>query len=285
MNKRAIIIVADNNYLEQAKSLAVNCVEQGGWKEDFAVICPTNTEAAAEFRAWGFHVLETSLKGFLQKFEVFNPFFEQWEQVLYLDCDILVQDDLERLFSLLDVEDKIWMDTEDGKIIDMFWRDENKAGNNHIYNWMATTYPHVYTHQTFNSAFMLFRPSFIEDGTVERLVDVQSVIHEANNPDKMGTDQQPVNLVMWNKAKKIPHKLVCFWGLAEPVNDVDSEWRQYKKGDIPVAIHYTRWYAPWIKKTPDADAYDIDKLDRVCYELYHENLSKFKKVFSNGRNV
>ena len=280
MHKRTIIIVADNNYIEQAKSLAVNCVIEGGWKEDFAIICPTNTEAAAEFRSWGFHVLETSLKGFLQKFEVFNSFFEQWERVLYLDCDVIVQDDLERLFALLDVEDKIWMDTEDGKVIDMFWRDENKAGNHHIYDWMSNVYPHVNTHQTFNSAFMLFNPSSIPEDTVKALVDVQAVIHEANNPDKGGTDQQTTNLVLWHMARKIPNKLVCFWGLAEPQNDVDSDFRLYKKGDVPVAIHYCRWYAPWIKKTPDADAYDIDKLGRVCYELYQENLSKFNEIFS-----
>jgi len=65
---KVIIFVADNNYIEHAKSIAVNCVEQGGWDGDFAVICPTNTEAAAEFRKYGFHVLETSLQGFLQIF-------------------------------------------------------------------------------------------------------------------------------------------------------------------------------------------------------------------------
>ena len=129
MNKRAIIIVADNNYIDHAKSIMVNCREQGGWQEDFVVICPTNSEAAAEFRKYGIEVLETSLKGFMQKFEVFNPFFRIWDEVLYMDCDILVQDDLSRLFSLLKVEDKIWMDTEDGKIIDMFFRDEQKEQN------------------------------------------------------------------------------------------------------------------------------------------------------------
>jgi len=196
-----------------------------------------------------------------------------------MDCDILVQDNLDRLFSLLEVEDKIWMDTEDGKIIDMFWRDEQKAQNQHIYDWMANNYPHVYTNQTFNSAFILFKPSSIEETAVHELVTIQRLIHEANNPDKGGTDQQTINISLWHQAKKIPNKLVCFWGLAEPQNDVDSEWRQYKKGDVPVAIHYCRWYGPWIKKTPDADAYMIRKLEKSCYDLYQENLSKFKTIF------
>jgi len=279
MSKRAIILVADNNYIDHAKSLMVNCREQGEWEEDFAVICPTNSEAAAEFKRLKFPVIETSLNGFMQKFQVFNKVFEYWDEVLYLDCDIIVQDNLNRLFDLLKVEDKLWMDTEDGKIIDMFWRDEQKAQNQHIYDWMANAYPHVYTHQTFNSAFMLFRPASIETGIVERLVNIQEMIHEANNPSKGGTDQQTINILLWHQAKKIPNKLVCFWGLAEPQNDVDSEWRQYKKGDVPVAIHYCRWYGPWINKTPDADAYMIRKLGKPCYDLYQENLSKFQTIF------
>ncbi len=73
--------------------------------------------------------------------------------------------------------------------------------------------------------------------------------------------------------------MICFWGLAEPQNDVDSEYRQYKKGDVPVIIHQSRWYAQWIKKTPDADAYLNRKLDIPNYDLYQQNLENFKTLF------
>jgi len=278
LNKKVIILVADNNYVDHAKSIAVNCVSQGGWDGDFAVICPTNTEAAAEFRRIGFHVFETEFKGFMQKFSIFDKWFKQWDMALYLDCDILVQDDLSRLVALLDMEDKIWMDTEDGSTLETFWRDPNKEANQAVYQWMQDNYPNV-NKQTFNSAFILFRPNSIPDGTPNKLLEIQKAIEPVNRMDNDGTDQQVINLLLWDYCKKIPRKLVCFWGLAEPINDVDSEWRQFNKGDIPVAIHYCRWHAPWIKKTPDADAYRVLKLEKSCYELYHENLSKFETIF------
>lgn len=281
MNSQVIIIVADNNYINQAKSLMANCRLQGQYKGDFAIICPVNTEAAAEFKSYGIDVLETNQKGFLQKFEVFNEYFKKWDKALYMDCDILVQDNLQRLFDLLNTHD-MWMDTEDGKIIDMFWRDEEKHKNQHIYDWLKENYPHTYTNQTFNSAFILFNTCSIDSSITQKLIELQQVIHSINDPAKLGTDQQPINILIWHLAKKIPNKLVCFWGLAEPQNDVDSEWRQFKKGDIPVAIHYTRWYCQWINKTPDMDAYLLRHLNIPCYELYQDNLSKFDTLWTKA---
>ncbi len=278
-NKQVIIFVSDDNYIDHVKALAVNCIEQGKYTGDFAVICPFGSNASKVFAEYGFHVLQVGVDGFLQKFYVFHRMFKEWEQALYLDCDILIQDDLQRLFSLLDVEDKIWMDTEDGKIIEMFFRDEDRKNHEHVYQYMTDNFPHVNTHQTFNSAFILFRPSSIEKNVPDKLIEIQDKIHLANDPAKGGTDQQTMNLLLWHQTKKIPNKLVCFWGLAEPQNDVDSEWRQYKKGDVPVAIHYCRWYAPWIKKTPDMDAYKVHKLDIPCNELYLTNLSNFDSIF------
>jgi len=108
---------------------------------------------------------------------------------------------------------------------------------------------------------------------------IQQEIEPINRLENMGTDQQILNLLLWDLCKKIPNKLVCFWGLAEPQNDVDSGWRQFKKGDIPVAIHYSRWYNQWINKTPDMDAYMNRKLGIPCHDLYKENLSKFDNIF------
>jgi lipopolysaccharide biosynthesis glycosyltransferase len=206
---------------------------------------------------------------------VFDEYFKQWEQALFLDCDIVVQDDLERLFRLLETDEtKIWMDTEDGSTMETFWRDTNKEQNKDVYELMREKYPHV-DKQTFNSSVMLFKPEYIDSGVPQTLIEIQEEVKRVNSPENLGTDQQIINLLLWNQSRKIPNKLVCFWGLAEPQNDVDSEWRLCKKGDIPVAIHLSRWYSQWIKKTPDADAYLNRKLNIPNYDLYHQNLLKF----------
>lgn len=278
MAKKVIIFVADNNYIERVKSISVNCRLQGKWEGDFAVICPSNSEAAAEFNKFGFYVIETSYRGFLQKFEVFNDYFKSWEEALYMDCDIIIQDDINKLFSLLDIEQKIWMDTEDGSTMTSFWRDPNKEANKPVYNLIEELYPTV-NNRSFNSAFMLFIPSLIPMGTPEKLMGIQRQIEPVNRMEDGGTDQQVINLLFWDFCRKIPNKMVCFWGLAEPDNDVDSEFRLFKKGDVPIAIHYTRWYAQWIKKTEDMDAYLVRKLGVPCYDFYETNLSLFNKVF------
>lgn len=281
MKDSVIIFVSDDNYIDHVKSLAVNCKLQGNWDGDYAVICPSGSRAANEFRQTGFDVLETNFSGFMQKFDVFNKFFKKWSKALYLDCDIIIQDDLQRLFVLLDNGD-LWMDTEDGKIIDMFWRDDQKEANRPVYEWMSQNYPHVDTCQTFNSAFILFKPESIDETIPSQLSELQDKIHPINSPYKLGTDQQPINVLMWHQIKKIPNKLCCFWGHAEPSNDVVSDWRGWVGGEVPVGIHYTRWYAQWNYKTPNADAYKVHKLDKPAFEIYHDNLKKFDEVFPHA---
>lgn len=276
MKDSVIIFVADNNYIDHVKALAVNCREQGGWEGDFAVISPTDSWAANEFKGFGWEVLETNLVGFMQKFEIFNRFFKQWKTALYLDCDIIIQDKIERLTALLGKGD-MWMDTEDGAILGMFWRDEQKEANRDIYEYMET-FSHL-NNQAFNSGCILFKPEILQPTWVSELTQIQDRIHRANDPAKLGTDQQPINLLLWPYIKKIPNKLVCFWGLAEPVNDVASDWRGWVGGEVPVVVHYTRWYAPWLVKTPNADAYLSRKLNVPCRELYDINLSKFTSIF------
>lgn len=278
MKSSVIIFVADDNYIDHVKSIAVNCRIQGKYHGDFAVVCPKNSHAAQEFTKYGFYVLEVEVTGFMQKFYVFDKFFKNWQKALYLDCDIIIQDDISRLFTLLE-NHFLWMDTEDGKIIEMFFRDQEKENHPETYEWMTDHYPHINTHRIFNTAFILFSPKYIDDRTPQLLLETQDIIHKANDPEKGGTDQQTINIFMWQQIRAIPHKLVGFWGFAEPQNDIASELRGWKGGEIMVGIHYSRWYAPWIEKKPDMEAYLIHHLNTPVNQLYKQNLSQFNQVF------
>ncbi len=272
---KIIVFVADENYSDHVKSIAANCRIQGNYTGEFAVICPPNSQVSADFKRYGFNVLERDSKTFFRKFYVFDEYFKQWDKVLYLDCDVVVQDDLENIFKLLEIDDtKIWMDTEDSTTMLSFWRDTKQGEHKHLYDAMREKYPHV-DNQTFNTCLMLFNPKYIPNGTPQKLIEIQEEFREVNNPDEWGTDQQILNLLFWHQGRKIADKLIVFWGLAEPQNDVDSEYRMYKKGDIPTAIHLSRWYSQWIKKTPDMDAYFNHKLQKPNFDIYIENLELF----------
>jgi len=279
MNKRQVVIfVADSNYVDHVKSLAVNCREHGNYKGDFAVICPTGSDIKKEFEPYGFHILERGSTTFFQKFFVFDEYFKRWDSACYMDCDIIIQDDMQRLFDLLNNDGKyIYMDTEDGSTMLSFWRDTKANEHKDVYDWMRTNYPHVDS-QTFNSSVIVFKPESIPANAPQTLIWIQNQIEKVNSAVEGGTDQQTINLLLAPQCKRIPSKLSTFWGLAEPQNDVVSETRGWVGGEVPVAIHYTRWYAMWNKKTPDADAYLIRKFNMPTFEFYHQNLEKFKDL-------
>ena len=172
----------------------------------------------------------------------------------------------------------LFMATEAGTTIDSFWRCKDVPEYGATVARLLERYPHA-GRQTFNSAFVLFRPAAIPAGTPERLVEIQAEAEPANRPSLGGTDQQIINLLLWPMARKIPGKLVCFWGLGEPQNDVASEYRGWVGGEIPVALHYTRWYAPWLVKAPDAGAYAIHRLNRTCLDAYTAALAQFDGRF------
>lgn len=274
---RVVIIVSDNNYVEHTKSLIMNCRIQGNYDGDFAIVCPVASSAAHTFTDLGFYVVERDGENFFLKFQMFDEYFRKWRKAIYMDCDVIVQDDLNRLFDLLDTHD-LWMDTEDCSTLQSFHKDKERHLHEEVYTHMIKNYPHV-NNQTFNTGVVVFYPHSIPDNAPKTLMDIQREIEPANRLENGGTDQQVINLLLGNKCKKIEKKMVCFWGLAEPQNDVDSEYRKYKKGDKPVIVHYSRWYSPWIEKTPDADAYMCRRLNRPCNDIYKENLRLFNETY------
>lgn len=280
MKDKAIIFVSDDNYINHVKAIAVNCIVQGKYDGDFAVICPVGSAAAQEFRSYGFHVMEVQAEGFMQKFFVFSPFFREYEKCLYLDCDILVQDDLSRLFQLLERDDKvIWCDTEDGdnmRTLPVHNRDEEK--HKELYNYVKKEYPAVLK-RIFNTAFILFNPNNIPENIPEQLIELAKKLEPINKREDGGSDQQIINLLLWHHIRPVPEKLVGWWGFDEPENHIASEWRGWTGNEKMVALHYSRWYAQWIEKKPQMAAYWNRVLNISCNELYKQNLAVFDKYF------
>lgn len=279
MSENVIIIVADDNYLPHAKSLMVNCRRQGGWQGDFCIVMPQDADAT-QIESRGIRIYRVPDKGFMAKFWIFSDFFRKWSNAIYLDCDILIQGALSRLLDALRHRRKpIIAALEDGPAL-LGWKHWDKKTEEHkaLYEELDKLFPHIHE-RMMNTAVLLFQPEEIPADTVKTLGDLQGQYAAANPVDEGGTDQQIIHLLLYPLVQEVPDKLFCFWGSDEPQSRVESHFRRWIGNEEPVLLHYCRWYAPWIVKTPDQEAYKILRLDRVCHELYAENLTAFEQEF------
>lgn len=153
-----------------------------------------------------------------------------------------------------------------------------------IYHRIAQRFPHVVKDRMWNTSMMCWEPASIPDDTVDRLRDLQAEFGECNRPERGGTDQQMIDLLLHDRFRLMPRKLFVYWGLDcqpdERQNSrVASESRGWDGTEVPVVIHMARWYANWLVKAPNADAYFNDRLGVVNHEFYQRNLADFDAVF------
>ena len=285
MASEVIVLVADDNHLAHAKHVMVNCRREGQWEGDFLLIVPEGLDTA-DMESRGIAVYPVPASGFLTKFWIFSERVRSWRAALYLDCDVIVMSALAPLFQQL----ADYVPLEDGSqpiIADMedcpAWMTLEKASHgskerHELFNALVREFPDV-LNDFWNSAMLLYGPSTIPDGSVARLEEVQSRYELINNPAEGGTDQQIIHCVLFQRIRRIKEKLWCFWGLDEPNARVQSDSRGWHGREVPIVLHYTRWYAPWIVKQPEAEAYYNDRIRHVCHEFYTDNLAAFDEVF------
>lgn len=288
MSDSVIIIVADDNYEAHAQALMVNCVEQGGWKDDFCVIAPAGARLAG-MRNRGIPIHEVSDIGFMAKFCIFDDYFHRWKWAFYVDCDVLVQGDLYRLFEMLKYRPPgrwghraIWCNHEDNSILASWkhWDGTKVEEHAEMYAEMEKEFPHINERMVCTS-YLLFEPASIPPGIPDKLRALQERFADANRVEDGGTDQQIINLLpeLYKQMHEVPDKLFCYWGLDNVDSRVASDYRGYKGGEMPVVLHYCRFYAPWLEKEPNADAYLHLRSGLRCLDIYRTNLALFNERF------
>lgn len=286
MSENVIIIVADDTFLPHAKHAMVNCLREGRWDGDFALIVPLETDVS-DLEGRGITIIHVPATGFLTKFFVFSEWLHRWSTALYLDCDVIVQDDLGCLVQQLsdyealeDGSQPIIADLEDTPAWMIFERAAHGLPSERHRTFMALVREYqCVLEQFWNTSILLFDPRSIPADTPGRLLEVQQKYQLINNQEEEGTDQQIIHCVLYDRIRKVKRKLFCFWGLDEPNARVPSDTRGWRGDEVPVLLHYARWHAPWIVKTPDMDAYRNRRLDCVCHEFYANNLQQFAQEF------
>lgn len=263
--KSVLVLVADTKYIPHAKSVLVNARRQGEWKGDCCLILPPDCNKA-DFEARGIHVLTDPEPTYFRKFALFDDFFQKWEIVLYLDCDVMIQNPLEPLLHELRWGEII-ADNEPFDLLHAFthWatpEDLAKPESKATFEWLRSEYDA--NSRQFNTGCMAWHPRTLPSGPRERLRTMREKVAPINSHCARGTDQPIINLAFHNRFRTIRSDLVCYWRSAH---------------ENTIVVHTCSGYGPWIEKKPDMDCYKNEKLGRPYYDLYRENLKSFDEVF------
>ena len=260
MKNEVVVLVADKNYKEHAKSLFVNIKKEGQWDGDYCLLTNMVEDEYREFVDKGIYVKQINMSNpFYVKFSVFDSFFKQWKKVMYLDCDILINESLSKIQNLDEVD--MYCDGEKNTVRDLFsmWYcgglSEQVNGKHFNTNMDQESIEDLDKHFNvekfcFNSAFMYFNTKLINDSTVIELENLRERFKKINFHVGLteGTDQPILNLLLLNNWTQIPNKYVSYFG------DQDSN---------TIVSHYCHWSAPWKGSVVNT------------YDRYINNLNEF----------
>ena len=284
MNDSVCVIVANDAYLDQVKSLMVACRRQGKWDGDFCLVCAYDDGLLEDIADRGFYAYRAPdiTWSMFTKFYIFGDFFRRWDRVLCLDCDILIQNDLNECCDGMAKQfPKILFDgSSDGSIIHNWKHFDKLHGDGpethpELYEKMRAEQPFV-DEQILTADVIFFDPATVPEGTVMRLQARADEYAAANQ----GMIDQPVYpLVLHYQMAPIGKDFCTWWAFDDPSNRVPQEAKGWRGDEFPAIIHYWNSFAPWLEKTPDAGAYANERLGRVCRELWLENLAAFGEVF------
>ncbi len=260
-----LVLVADNNYLAHAKSVMVNAKRQGQWRGDYCLVLPPDCDKV-DFEARGIHVLTDAEPTYYRKFALFDDYFQKWDIVFYMDCDVMIQNPLEPLLHEVGWGE-ILADRELFTLGHSFtyWATPEellRPERREVFEWLWQQYD--CNRQNFNTGLLLYHPRTLPPNSRQRLRTMRQKVAPINCHVVNGTEQPVINLVFYNRFARIRSDLVCYW---------NSAW------DQTIVIHTCSGYAPWIDKTLGMDAYLCDKLNRPMHDIYREHLAAFDKEF------
>lgn len=263
MKNKVVVLVADKNYKEHAKSLFVNVKNDGQWDGDYCLVTNMEHNDYIEFEEKGIYVKRIhNMNPYFVKFSVFDPYFKQWEKIMYLDCDILINSKLSKITDLDHAD--MYCDGERISVRDMFtmWHQNGIADlvngkhfNKNLDQESLNDLDNNFNVQKncFNSAFMYFDSKLITKTTVSELDFLRERFKKINFHVGLseGTDQPILNLLFLENWTQIPNKYVSYFG------DQDSN---------TIISHYCRWSAPWVNQ------------DYRIHNRYTNNLHNFVNI-------
>lgn len=236
MDKIVLVLVADDNYMNHAKSLFYNIKNTGKWKGDLCLITPSelDTEDKKTFDNHNINILKVKEKSYYNKFFIFDEYFRKWDKVLYLDCDIFIFREMNEIFDMQVEENIIYASVDNDKLYTHFcqgWEHKTKLK---VLNNLNGIYTGLMDY-AFNTGVLYFNTSMINEFTVIELFKLKEKYTLINNhTNQKGTDQPILNFYFHNRFKEIDNEKFILKG------SIDKN---------VILAHFYRWFAPWKNET------------------------------------
>jgi lipopolysaccharide biosynthesis glycosyltransferase len=211
--KNLLVTLADKNYVEQAKQLFSSVYWNAGWKGDYLLLSYKIPEKELEwFRKKGILIKKCKpvwskdkserlyrkyLGSKLNKFYLFTPEFKKWENIIFLDADIIVRASLSELTKVKGFG-AVLDDPINNKLLDQFIHpaEIGKEAFNKFrkrYNINA---------EAFNSGVMAFNTRIINKDSFPKLKDLFMNYNNIIPPEIV--DQPIFNLFFHKTWEKLP---------------------------------------------------------------------------------
>jgi len=96
--QEVVVLVANRNFVQQVQSVIGGLRRVGNWKGDICILSPDieDDDITAE-NCFVVNVLQQDI--FSAKYNIYHPFFCSWQAVLYLDCDIMIINPINKLIN------------------------------------------------------------------------------------------------------------------------------------------------------------------------------------------
>ena len=268
--KDVVIINSDQNYVNHLKSLAVNIRLEGKWDGDIAcVLSNVKDSDCNDLENRGFKILRADVKNEQYiKYNIFKPYFKRWDYAMYFDCDMMVFDDIRKLYDIHKAADPlkkyIFAETDGRSIGSYFfalWQymgklDKIKAV---FLLWKLHSKYGFLDKLGFNCGFLIFNTDIITENTFSELLALSGKYQTLNHHTSVeGGDQPTLNLYFYNRLRCIIDKSESYWA------NMDER---------TIAAHFWRWFAPWVNENY------CNSLKKRFIDKYDENLRLFNDVF------
>lgn len=271
-----IVIGADRQFSQDAKSVFVNCRIEGHFKGDFALMVPPDYDGE-EFKGRGIWVHHVEDRGLYIKMHVFDGCFRRWDRVLAMDCDVQVQGPLSKVFEALGDHSCIANAIYCGRRMDLLeychMLDPTPGDHPATYQWLEENCPWL-DGSVFDPSMMVFRPIAFPMGNAERIESIKTILAPAN---PICNDVQVLNVVMGGLVHRIGRTYSLYH---DREGEAESPF-DYVLNETPrtVLFHFGRDHNPRFKKQPGEQGYRSRRCPTPCHEIYQRNLDKFEEVF------
>jgi lipopolysaccharide biosynthesis glycosyltransferase len=247
MKKHVLVSLADENYIDYVKQLFSSAYWKGGWDGDYILLAyKVPKEKLKWFKDRGViikkceelpnNIHETSdfSEVVLNKFRIFSKEFKKWENVLFLDVDIIVRYDIKKLSKVkgFNVVSELFPLNPIKEPIKKELTEEDKK----IFNEIKQTYG-IDSVAKFNSGVIAFSTDIIKENTFSEIMDLSKKYHGALN-----FSEQPILNMYFKDTYK---------NISDTYNYLVSEkiFKQKKYSNIDaILIHFFGENKPWLKE-------------------------------------